>query len=114
RTHWLRRSGLPAPFQLGPSVARYGHLGPSDRLRVGYGALRLARLAPGRRDLAAPTLAGWLVSHGQSEQAVQRLWALIALPARCCHRPPASTGPASAGWGPRRSSTSTSCTTGPS
>ena len=80
RTHWLRRSGLPAPFQLGPSVARYGHLGPSDRLRVGYGALRLARLAPGRRDLDAQTLAGWLVSHGQSEQAVQRFWNLIALP----------------------------------
>jgi squalene-associated FAD-dependent desaturase len=79
-TAWLRRAWLPAPFQLGPSLARYRHLGLIDRLRVGAGALRLARLAPGRDDLDQQTLAQWLVTHGQSPSAVERFWNLIALP----------------------------------
>jgi squalene-associated FAD-dependent desaturase len=80
RTAWLRRAWLPAPLQLGPSVARYHHLGLLDRLRVAAGALRLARLDPSREDLDGQTLAEWLVSHGQTPSAVERFWNLIALP----------------------------------
>jgi squalene-associated FAD-dependent desaturase len=79
-TAWLRRTWLPAPLQLGPSLARYRHLGPFDRLRVARGALRLARLDPTRDDLDRQTLAEWLTSQGQSPSAVERFWNLIALP----------------------------------
>ena len=80
RTAWLRRATLPAPLQLGPSLARYRHLRRLDRLRVAAGALRLARLDPDRQELDHQTLAGWLASRGQSASAVERFWNLIALP----------------------------------
>jgi squalene-associated FAD-dependent desaturase len=80
RTAWLRRSCLPAPLQLGPSLARYRHLGLRDRLRVAAGALELARLDPGGADVDHQTLGQWLLAHGQSPSAVERFWNLIALP----------------------------------
>src|SRR5262249_45416538 len=40
----LRRVSLPAPFHLGPSLARYRHLGLADRARATWGALALRRL----------------------------------------------------------------------
>ncbi|PZS15692.1 MAG: phytoene dehydrogenase [Acidimicrobiales bacterium] len=81
KTAWIRRtSGLPAPFHLAPALARYGHLGLADRVRLGPAAVALGRL-----DLADPALdqvsfADWLATHGQRPAAVDGLWGLIVLP----------------------------------
>jgi squalene-associated FAD-dependent desaturase len=84
-TAWLRRGRLPAPLQLGPSLVRYSHLGPLDRVRVAAGGLKLARLDPSRQDLDRQTFAEWLAGNGQSPSAVERFWDLIALPTLNLH-----------------------------
>ena len=80
RTGWLRRNGLPAPFHLAASLARYRHLSAAER----FGALRAAR-ALSRLDPADPTLdarsfGDWLHEQGQSANAIEALWDLIARP----------------------------------
>jgi squalene-associated FAD-dependent desaturase len=90
RTAWLRRARLPAPLQLGPSLMRYSHLSPLDRVRVAAGGLRLARLDPSREDLDCQTFAEWLAGNGQSARAMERFWDLIGLPTLNVHAAEAS------------------------
>ena len=74
----LRRAALPAPAHLGPALAGYRHLTPTDRLRVARGALALRRLDPADRSLDTMTLGAFLAAHGQSEAAVTALWDVFA------------------------------------
>lgn len=77
----LRRArGLPAPLHLGPSLARYGLLGPSDRARLIPAVLGLRRVDPDAPESDRTTFGEWLARHGQSAAAVERLWDLITLP----------------------------------
>jgi squalene-associated FAD-dependent desaturase len=77
----LRRGGLPAPFQLAGTLARYRHLPVRERLAAGRAALALMRLSPPRAHaLEGLTLGQWLARHGQSPRAIACLWDLIALP----------------------------------
>lgn len=76
----IARSGLPAPFHLAGSLARYRHLGAGDRARLGRAALALSRLRPEDPALDAVAFGDWLARHGQSDLAIERLWNLIALP----------------------------------
>ena len=77
RTVTLRRNGLPAPAQLGGALLGYSHLSLRERLAVGRAALALGRVDVTRDDV---TLGSWLAAHGQSREAVAKLWDLIALP----------------------------------
>ncbi len=76
----IARSGLPAPLHLARSLATYRHLSVADRLGLGRAALALRRLDPDDPVLDDETFAAWLRRHGQSAQAISRLWELIALP----------------------------------
>lgn len=77
----LRRlRGLPAPLHLGASVARFPFLAIRDRLRVGLGALALARVERGTDALDATTFGHWLAAHGQSAAAIERFWDIIVRP----------------------------------
>jgi hydroxysqualene dehydroxylase len=76
----LRRARLPAPLHLGPSLARYHHLRPSERARAVRAALALRRLDPADPTLDEMTFGAWLAEHGQSANAVGHLWELIARP----------------------------------
>src|SRR5262249_20840248 len=80
KTAWLRRAPLPAPFHLGPSLARYHHLDLDERARAVAAALALRRLDPADPALDAVTFGPWLAEHGQSARAVDHLWELIARP----------------------------------
>jgi hydroxysqualene dehydroxylase len=76
----ISRNTLPAPLHLAGALARYGHLSLAERVRLGRPTLALKRL-----DLADPALddvafGAWLAARGQSEQAIESLWNLIALP----------------------------------
>ncbi len=75
----IGRSGLPAPLHLAPSLARYRHLSPLDRVRLGRAALALRRLDLDDPALDRVTLGAWLSARGQRPEAVERLWNLIAL-----------------------------------
>jgi len=80
-TGWLRRrAGWPAPLHLGPSLARYPHIGLADRLRLGRAALPLARLDLHDPALDTETFGAWLARHGQRPRSVEALWDLITLP----------------------------------
>jgi squalene-associated FAD-dependent desaturase len=76
----IRRSSMPAPLHLVASLARYRHLAPRERARLGQAALGLRRL-----DLSDPALdnesfGAWLARHGQKPDAIERLWDLICIP----------------------------------
>ncbi|WP_410535639.1 hydroxysqualene dehydroxylase HpnE [Streptomyces sp. KL2] len=95
RTGRLRRAALPAPLHLGPSLARYPHLSPAERLRVGRAALALGRL--GRVDPSDPALdaqdfGSWLRRHGQSPRAVRALWDLVGVATLNARAPDVSLG----------------------
>ncbi|HUB75411.1 MAG TPA: hydroxysqualene dehydroxylase HpnE [Solirubrobacteraceae bacterium] len=76
----LGRVGLPAPFHLAPTLLRYAPLSPRERLAAVRASTALQRLDPADPTLDEQTFAGWLRAHGQSENAIESLWNLIALP----------------------------------
>ena len=80
RIGWLRRTGLPAPLHLGRALVRYPFIHGVDRARVIRAALALGRLDPENPDLDGRTFGSWLSEHHQSNEAVDALWNLIALP----------------------------------
>ncbi len=76
----LERNALPAPLQLGASLARYRHLTRSERARCARTALALSRLDREDPALDCATFGDWLAERGESAAAVEALWDLIALP----------------------------------
>jgi squalene-associated FAD-dependent desaturase len=76
----LRRGALPAPLHLAGALARYPHLTPRQRASAARAALALARLDLRRDDLDQLTFGDWLARHGQGQDAVSKLWDLVALP----------------------------------
>lgn len=77
--HLRRTRGVPAPAHLTAALARYRLLRPADRLRIARGALALRRLDPDDPSLDAETLGGFLRRHGQNDETIDRLWAIIAV-----------------------------------
>ncbi len=80
RASRIRRSALPAPLHLAPSLARFGPLSLRERLGVARAAQALARLDPADPDHDRETFGSWLARHGQSPAAIERFWDLIARP----------------------------------
>ncbi len=80
KVHHLRRGRLPAPLQLGLSLARYGHLPAHERARVGRVALALRRLELGDPALDDRTFGDWLHGEGVGSDATEALWDLICRP----------------------------------
>jgi squalene-associated FAD-dependent desaturase len=76
----LARSSLPAPLHLAPALLSYAPLRPRERLAAVVAARALQRLDPADPGLDALSFGGWLADHGQSANAVEALWNLIALP----------------------------------
>jgi len=75
-----RSRGLPAPLHLGPSLVRYAHLSMRERLCAVRAVRALCALDLDDPALDSMTLEHWLERHGQSPQAIDRLWNLVALP----------------------------------
>jgi squalene-associated FAD-dependent desaturase len=80
QVEWLRRGRLPAPLHLAGALARYGHLSIRQRARAASAALALSRLDLADGGLDDRTFGDWLEEHGQSPNATESLWDLIALP----------------------------------
>ena len=80
RTAWLRRSGLPAPLHLAGSLARYRHLRARERAAAFRAAAALARLDLDDDALDRQRFGEWLSRRGQSPNAIEALWDLIARP----------------------------------
>ncbi|HUZ20770.1 MAG TPA: hydroxysqualene dehydroxylase HpnE [Acidimicrobiales bacterium] len=87
---WIRRNSLPSPLHLAASLLAYRHLGLVDRAGIGRAALALRRLRLGDPALDAETFGAFLARHGQSPEAIQLLWDLIALPTVNVHASEAS------------------------
>jgi squalene-associated FAD-dependent desaturase len=80
RMGWLRRTGMPAPLHLARSLTRYPHIRGVDRARAVRAALALSRMDPTDAGLDGRTFGSWLRERGQSPDAIEALWNLIALP----------------------------------
>ena len=76
----ISRNALPAPLHLAASLATYRHLSWPERVGLVRAAFALRCLDPADSSLDEVSFADWLVRHGQSERAIDRLWNLIALP----------------------------------
>ena len=80
RVAHLRRDPLPAPLHLGRALLGYAHLPVRDRVGLGRAALALQRLDPSDPALDTVTFGEWLAAAGQSPDAIDKVWNLIALP----------------------------------
>ena len=76
----ISRTNLPAPLHLAASLLRYGPLTRAERAASVRAALALRRLDPDDATLDDQTFGAWLAAHGQSQNAIESLWNLIALP----------------------------------
>ncbi|WP_236791203.1 hydroxysqualene dehydroxylase HpnE [Amycolatopsis sp. GM8] len=79
RPVWLRRNGLPAPLHLADSVLKYRPLPLADRLKFAGAALALRGVDRDSAETDAQSFADWLSRHGQSEQAITKLWDLVGI-----------------------------------
>ena len=77
---FITRNGLPAPLHLGSSLLRYAPLSARERVSALRAAAALRRLDPDDPALDEQSFGGWLRAHGQSANAIEALWNLIALP----------------------------------
>ncbi|TNC23021.1 hydroxysqualene dehydroxylase HpnE [Amycolatopsis alkalitolerans] len=87
---WLRRNGLPAPLHLADSVLKYRPLPVADRLRFAGAALALRGVDRESAEADAQSFADWLGRHGQSEQAITKLWDLVGIATLNAHAAEAS------------------------
>ena len=76
----LRRSGLRPPFHLAATMLSYAPLGFRERVAAARAANALGRLDPADPALDERTFGDWLRAHGQTDDAIEALWNLIALP----------------------------------
>ncbi|NKQ53753.1 NAD(P)-binding protein [Amycolatopsis sp. K13G38] len=76
---WLRRNALPAPLHLADSVLMYRPLGLGDRMRFAGAALALRGVDPAAPSSDGQSFAAWLSAHGQSKQAIEKLWDLVGI-----------------------------------
>jgi squalene-associated FAD-dependent desaturase len=76
----LRRSSLRAPLHLAGALARYGLLGVRDRLAVARAMQSLRAVDPDDPAADARSFGDWLREHGQSADALETVWRLIAKP----------------------------------
>ncbi len=76
----IARTGLPSPLHLAKTLLLYSPLGLRERVAAALAATQLKKLDPDDPALDEQTFADWLRSHGQSENAIETLWNLIALP----------------------------------
>ena len=80
RPAWLRRSALPAPFHLAPSLARYPFLTLRERVGVARAMRALDAVDPDDPTSDAQSFGDWLAEHGQGPAAIDAIWALIIRP----------------------------------
>lgn len=88
--HLRRVPLLPAPLHLAPSLARYPHLTPRERLSVARAAVALRRLNPADPALDERNLADWLRHQRQGDRCVAALWDLLGLAMLNAHAADAS------------------------
>jgi len=80
KTFRLRRRNLPVPLHLAGSLLRYPGLTLAERARLGAAAAALARLELADPALDRQSFGQWLAAHGQTPNAIARLWDLIVVP----------------------------------
>jgi squalene-associated FAD-dependent desaturase len=76
----ISRTGMPPPLHLASSLLRYEPLRFRERVAAARAATAIGKLDPADPALDEQTFAAWLRAHGQSENAIESLWNLIALP----------------------------------
>lgn len=73
----LRRVGLPTPLHLAPSLSRYRHLSPTERLGAVRASLALKRLDLSDASLDEQAFGDWLADHGVAARSLPALWDLV-------------------------------------
>jgi squalene-associated FAD-dependent desaturase len=79
RTARLRRDRLPAPLHLSRALLTYRLLSPWQRLRAIVAALALNRVDRTAAASDMQTFGTWLHAHGQSDDAIERLFDVFTI-----------------------------------
>ncbi len=79
-TAWIRRSPLPSPAHLAPSLLGFHPLSWPERLRAALTARKLGALDPDDRALDELALGPWLEERGESSRAIDVFWDLLVRP----------------------------------
>jgi squalene-associated FAD-dependent desaturase len=66
-----------APFHLARALASAHYLTPGDKLRIGYGLVRMLAEHPD----ADPPLLDWLMKHRQTPRTIARFWGVVLVSA---------------------------------
>jgi squalene-associated FAD-dependent desaturase len=77
---WLRRSDLPAPLHMAGALARYRFLGARQRASLALAMNALRGVDPDDPAADARSFGDWLTERGQSREAMEVMWELIARP----------------------------------
>jgi squalene-associated FAD-dependent desaturase len=80
RPAWLRRSSLPAPLHLAPSIARYPFLSVGERIGVARAMRALDAVDPEDPAADRRSFGDWLAEHRQGDAAIEAIWGLIVRP----------------------------------
>ena len=75
----LRRSGLPAPLHLGPTLRGLPGLSLAERGLLAAGMLALDRVDPAGPESDLQSFGGWLRRHHQTERLIARVWELLTV-----------------------------------
>jgi squalene-associated FAD-dependent desaturase len=80
RVGWIRRGSLPVPLHLVRAVAAYPFLTWGQKARLARTTMAMRRLDSTDPGLDRRTFGDWLSQHGESREAIESLWDLIATP----------------------------------
>jgi hypothetical protein len=78
----LRRTALPGPLHMVPTLARYPFLSLAERAMVSRPALAMRRVDPADPAVDEQRFGDWLAAHGQGDRARRALWDLFTVSAR--------------------------------
>jgi hydroxysqualene dehydroxylase len=74
---WLRRSALPKPLHMAPSLLRFEHVSIIERLRIARTMRRIAALDLNDHAIDDISCGDWLAAQGESDRALDRFWDLL-------------------------------------
>ncbi len=81
RRSLIKASLLPAPFHLAPSFSLFPSLTWTDKQAIARAMLWIARHGGPPPEAAGTTMLDWLRRHRQTENAIERFWAVVLVSA---------------------------------
>jgi hydroxysqualene dehydroxylase len=77
RQAWLRRTALPKPLHMAPSLLRFEHVSMLERLRIARTMHRISTLDLDDHTIDDISCGEWLAAQGETDRTLDRFWDLL-------------------------------------